>query len=85
MARIYRAQTGQDVPLAAAGFAEVISAEYMVFGRKGTGGPQPAEVRRMLAAERDRLDGERAWLKARNADLKRADDELDRAFNALAR
>jgi argininosuccinate lyase len=84
-ARLYRAQTGRDFPLDAAGFTEVISAEYMVFGRKGTGGPQPAEVRRMLAAERDRVAAEREWLKAHKAGLARADDTRERAFAALAR
>jgi argininosuccinate lyase len=83
-ARIYQAQTGQAFPLGAAEFAQVISAEYMVFGRKGTGGPQPAEVNRMLAAERERLNAERAWLKARNADLARADAARERAFSTLA-
>ena len=84
-ARLYQAQTGQAFPLSAGDFAEVISAEYMVFGRKGAGGPQPAEVKRMLAAERERLDAERAWLKARDADLMRAKETLERAFGALAR
>jgi len=31
-------------PFLEAEFREVISAEYMVFGRKGLGGPQVAEV-----------------------------------------
>src|SRR5262245_22351927 len=83
--RIYRAQTGKAFPLGAAEFAQVISAEYMVFGRKGTGGPQLAEVRRMLAAERECLAAERAWLKSRRADLTRADDARERAFASLAR
>jgi argininosuccinate lyase len=84
-ARIYRAQTGQAFPLSAKDFAEVISAEYMVFGRKGAGGPQPAEVKRMLSAERERLSADREWLKARNAELSRADDARERAFSTLAR
>jgi argininosuccinate lyase len=84
-ARIYQAQTGQAFPLNAPAFAEVISAEYMVFGRRGTGGPQPAEVERMLAAERERLGSERAWLKSRIADLAHAGNARERAFAALAR
>ena len=63
-ARLYEAQTSQAFPLSAADFAEVISAEYMVYGRKGIGGPQLAEVNRMLADERDKVAAQVAWLKA---------------------
>ena len=84
-ARIYREQTKQAFPLSEAGFAEVISAEYMVYGRKGVGGPQPAEVNRMLAAERAQVAAEFAWLKARNDHLAHAATALGQAFNALAR
>jgi argininosuccinate lyase len=84
-ARIFRAQAGQAFPLSEGAFAEVISAEYMVFGRKGTGGPQPAEVQRMLATERERLAADRAWLTERRAALSRADAVREKAFTALAR
>src|SRR5690606_10826972 len=72
-ARLYREEAKQDFPLDAAAFAEVISAEYMVFSRKGTGGPQVAEVNRMLAAEREIVAAEKAWLAARSAALTQAD------------
>jgi argininosuccinate lyase len=83
-ARLYEAQTQQPFPLSESAFAETISAEYMVYGRKGLGGPQPAEVNRMLATERERLDAERAWLAQRNAALADAEAALDRAFSELA-
>jgi len=83
-ARLYEAQTKATFPLSAADFAEVISAEYMVFGRKGLGGPQLAEVSRMLSDERDKVAAELAWLKASNDQLARAEAELEKAFSALA-
>jgi argininosuccinate lyase len=82
-ARIYEAQTTQPFPLSAADFAEVISPEYMVFGRKGVGGPQLAEVNRMWANERGAVAAERAWLKARNEQLAQARARLQQAFTAL--
>jgi len=81
--RIYQAQTQQALPLSEADLAEVISAEYMVFGRKGIGGPQLAEVSRMLSAERERVAAEFAWLKDRGEHLSRAEAVLDGAFGAL--
>ncbi len=83
-ARIYEAQTTQAFPLSEADFSEVISAEYMVFGRKGTGGPQLAEVNRMLRSERDRVASDFAWLKASNDHLARSEALLEQAYTALA-
>jgi argininosuccinate lyase len=84
-ARLYREETQQAFPLSEKDFAEVISPEYMVFGRKGTGGPQLSEMSRMLAAERDAVASEIAWLKSANQQLERAERALEEAFSALAR
>jgi argininosuccinate lyase len=43
--RIYEEQAKAKLPLSEAEFREVISAEYMVFGRKGLGGPQPSNTK----------------------------------------
>jgi argininosuccinate lyase len=83
-ARLYEQETKQHFPLSESDFAEAISAEYMVFGRKGIGGPQPAEVDRMLDAERDKLASELAWLKTHHEALARADAMLDERFDGLA-
>ena len=84
-ARLYREDTKQAFPLSEQDFAEVISPEYMVFGRQGTGGPQLSEMGRMLAAERDAIAAESGWLNAANEHLERADAALEQAFSALAR
>ena len=82
--RLYEAQTTHGFPLSAADFAEVISAEYMVFGRKGLGGPQLAEVNRMMSVEHDKVAAELEWLNARGDHLARAKAALEEAFAALA-
>ena len=84
-ARIYAADTQQKLPLNEAAYREIISAEYMVFGRKGIGGPQPAEVKRMLGDERTKAAVDRKWHGDANARLAKAGAALDTAFNKLAR
>jgi argininosuccinate lyase len=82
--RIYRELTQQSLPLDDAAFREVISPEYMVYGRKGVGGPQVSEVERMLAAERAAAEADRTWLGDRQAHLANALVGLEVAFSALA-
>ncbi len=82
--RIYQEQTQQALPLSASAFREVISAEYMVFGRKGIGGPQLSEVQRMLTEARAHVAVDSAWLKNAAGNLERADGALAQAFALLA-
>lgn len=84
-ARLYQEETKRAFPLDAKAFAEVISAEYMVFGRRGMGGPQPAEVNRMLAAQRELAAADAAWIKACDGRQADAAAALEREFAALAR
>ena len=84
-ARLYQEHTKQTFPLTEDDFREVISAEYMVFGRKGTGGPQLAEVNRMLQDERTHGTRDSAWLQTRRDHLARTEAALDEAFAALAK
>ncbi|MGH8617087.1 MAG: lyase family protein [Burkholderiales bacterium] len=82
--RLYETATKQVLPLTEQAYREIISAEYMVFGRKGIGGPQLAEVNRMLAHEQAKADLDRGWVEERNDALVRAMATLDEAFAALA-
>jgi argininosuccinate lyase len=82
--RIYAAGTQQTLPLNETNFKEIISAEYMVYGRRGVGGPQLAEVDRMLADERALAAADRAKLRDNNGRLARAQASLDKAFGELA-
>ena len=61
VARIYQEQAKAKLPLSEQEFRGVISAEYMVFGRTGLGGPQPNEVKRMLADGGSGMDADAAW------------------------
>jgi argininosuccinate lyase len=84
-ARLYEAQTNAGFPLSETDFAQVISAEHMVYGRKGRGGPQLAEVDRMLGAEREGVVAEFAWLNGAREHLARSETALEAAFTTLAR
>ncbi len=82
--RIYHEQTQETLPLNEDAFREVISAEYMVYGRRGIGGPQLSEVNRMLAEERAGVEADTAWLKNSTNHLARADAALEQVFTTLA-
>lgn len=81
---IYESMNAQALPLNAPALAEVLSPEFMVFGRKGLGGPQLSEIDRMLSGQQQAVAADEAWAQARRSDLAQAEVRLHAAVAGLA-
>jgi argininosuccinate lyase len=82
--RIYKGDAKQDLPLTEAEFKDAISPEHMIGASKGIGGPQLAEVERMLKDQRAKLTGDRDWLTSETERLAKAQAALTAAIQKLA-
>lgn len=83
VATVYRNATGKNLPLTAGQVRNAMSAENFVRSRRGIGGPQPHEMKRMLDGHRDRIDRLRAWIDGERARIRSAETKLDAAFSRL--
>ena len=81
---IFREATGGTLPVSVEQLRGAMDPASMLAARKGQGGPQAAEVQRMLAAHRESLAADREWLGQRNEALLAASLELHTAFAKLA-
>lgn len=85
LAAVWRDSGEGGLPLRPARIRRALDPAAMVRDRRGRGGPQPAEVERMLALHRQSLAAGHRWLDAARERLVAADERRRRAFLALVR
>lgn len=85
VSRIYEAQAKAKLPLSEEAFREAISAEHMVFGRKGRGGPQAAEIMRMMTDSRAASRAALVWREDRMDALAQAQKMREQSYTALSK
>ena len=72
-----------ELPLDETGFRSALDPRSIVNARQSEGGPQPAELERLFREMTARVEADGAWTAAAKAKLARAEERLDRDFDAL--
>ena len=82
--QIYKDVNGAPLPLEADQMQQVVDPRRVVANRRGRGGPQPAEVERMLAQHRTRVAADAGWVSGERQKMSKAEENLNAVFNRLA-
>jgi argininosuccinate lyase len=82
---VYREAIGEPLPLPPGVIHDAMDPAKMVAARRGFGGPQPAEVRRMLVAHRAAAQADSDWLASRQDALREASVARQAAFESTMR
>ena len=72
-----------ELPLSESAFRRALSAQGMIHASQGLGGPQPAEVERMLTDQRRLLASDQSWTRTTREGLAQAALQLNAVFVAL--
>ena len=75
---------GNELPMSEAEFRATLDPVAIVKNRATIGGPQPAEMERMVKAAREQLAAQGKWIKDRRDHINQSLASLDKAFDALA-
>ena len=81
---MYREHVGEAFPLSESEFLAALDPREIIRTRQGRGGPQAAEIARMLAETEQHIGAHREWLSAKRHALGSAHSALDAAFAELA-
>ena len=74
-----------DLPMSEAEFRSTLDPLAIIKNRATSGGPQPAEMDRMLVEAKQRLDRQDVWIKDRRARITAGLAKLDADFGTLAK
>lgn len=73
----------QEFPLSEQEFRRALNPVTIVRNRATSGGPQPAEVERMITQARKRLATDKQWIAEKRSHINSSLDRLDREFSEL--